>query len=124
MVPSSPPVGPFTNGSFESPALAPDESVDLPAGSTRLTGWVVGNTGLVSWRNGPAYGVAPVDGSQEIGFNGGDTPPGGSISQTFSTAIGQAYEVRFNVGRQAPGGGTMSLLAEVKSSTGALLGSL
>src|SRR5207302_5980617 len=49
VVASSPAV--LTNGSFESPALAPGASVDLPAGSTELTGWTVGNTGLISWRN-------------------------------------------------------------------------
>ncbi|HXT39234.1 MAG TPA: LamG-like jellyroll fold domain-containing protein, partial [Candidatus Angelobacter sp.] len=118
------PVGPFTNGSFETPALATGASVDLPAGSTTLTGWTVGNTGLVSWRNGPAFGVAPVDGSQEVGFNGANTPPGGSIFQTFSTTVGQTYTVSFNVGRQGTGGGTMSLQAQVTSSTGGALGSL
>src|SRR5205814_3199857 len=83
-----PPVTGFANGSFESPALAPGGSVILPAGSTTaLTGWTVGNTGVVSFANGPTLGVNPVDGSQHIGFNGGDTAPGGSISQTFSTAV-------------------------------------
>src|SRR2546425_9912450 len=85
-------VGPFTNGSFELPPLDTGASVELLAGSRFLTDWLVGDTGLVSWRNGPAYGVAPVDGAQEIGFNGGDTPVGGSISQTFITTFGQTYQ--------------------------------
>src|SRR5207244_5780146 len=117
-------VGAFFSCSFESPMLAAGTGQELSAGSTSLTGWTVGNTGLVSWRNGPAYGVAPVDGAQEIGFNGADTPVGASISQTFSTTVGQTYEVSFNVGRQGPGSGTMSLLAQVRSGTGAVLGSL
>src|SRR6266545_3162494 len=126
VVPLSPPpiVGPFTNGSFESPVLDAGASVNLLPGSTVLAGWTVGNTGLVSWRNGPAYDVAPIDGSQESGFNGADTPPGGSISQTFSTAVGQTYQVRFNVGRQGPDSGSMSLRARITASDGQLLGSL
>jgi len=122
---TSPPVSPFSNGSFESPALASGASVELPAGSTNaLTGWTVGTTGLVSFANGPALGVSPVDGVQQIGFNGGDTPPGGSIAQSFSTAVGQMYKVSFYVGRIGSGSGAMSLLAQVKSSTGELLGLL
>ena len=116
---------PFQNGSFESPALTPGASVNLPAGSTNaLTGWTVGTTGLVSFANGPALGISPVDGVQHIGFNGGDTPPGGSIAQSFSTLVGHSYRVGFYVGRIGSGSGTMSLHAEVKSSTGELLGSL
>src|SRR5437764_850885 len=85
---------PFQNGSFESPALAPGASVELPSGSTTaLTGWTVGTNGLVSFANGPALGVSPVDGVQHIGFNGGNTPPGGSITQSFITAVGQTYKV-------------------------------
>src|SRR5438034_3528060 len=119
------PAGPFTNGSFESPALTPGERVNLPAGSTTaMIGWTVGSTGLVSFANGPALGVNPVDGSQHIGFNGGDTITGGSISQTFGTTAGQVYTVSFYVGRNGPGSGTMSLLAEVASSSGAALASL
>src|SRR5213078_3002744 len=125
VVPVSSPAGPFTNGSFESPALTPGGSVNLPAGSTAaLTGWTVGSTGLVSFANGPALGVNPVDGSQYIGFNGGDTITGGSISQTFVTTVGQVYTVSFYLGRNGPGSGTMSLLAEVASSSGAALASL
>src|SRR5205807_9275049 len=43
---------------------------------------------------------------------------------TFSTTVGQTYEVQFNVGRHGPGSGTMSLHAEVTASGGAVLGSL
>src|SRR5437762_13862444 len=100
---------PFQNGSFESPALTPGASVNLPAGSTNaLTGWTVGTTGLVSFANGPALGISPVDGVQQIGYNGGDTPPGGSIAQSFSTLVGQSYRVGFYVGRIGSGSGTRS----------------
>ena len=84
----------------------------------------MGDTGRVSWANGPALGVNPVDGSQHIGFNGGDAPPGGSISQGFSTAIGQTFTVSFSIGRIGPGGGTMSLRAQATSAIGTVLGSL
>src|SRR5207249_10709360 len=114
---------PFQNGSFESPVLAPGASLELPAGSTSVIGWTVGSTGIVSWANGPALGVNPADGSQHIGFNGGNTPPGGSIFQSFDTSVGQAYTVTLNVGRVGTGSGTMSLAAEVTSATGAVLGS-
>src|SRR5438477_2287309 len=114
---------PFQHGSFESPVLAPGASVNFPAVSTSVIGWTVGSTGLVSWANGPALGVNPADGSQHIGFNGGNTPPGGSIFQSFDTTVGQAYTVSFNVGRVGTGSGTMSLAADVTSATGTLLGS-
>src|SRR6266536_2606609 len=108
----------FQNGSFESPVLAPGSSLVLAPGTNGLTGWTVGNTGAVSFVNGPAVygtagGVGPFDGAQQIGFNGGDTPPGGWISQTFSTLVGQSYSVSFNLGRVFPGSGTMSLRADV-----------
>ncbi len=121
-LPVSPPVvGPFTNGSFEIPSLA---NQNLPSGSTLLTGWTVGSSGIVALGHGPAFGVSPVDGVQQISFNGGNGPVGGAISQTFSTTVGQTYAVSFNVGRTGGGSGTMSLLAESRDSSGALLGSL
>src|SRR6266568_1074808 len=117
-------VGPFTNGSFESPALAPGFGQSLPSGSTAITGWRVEGLGI-GWQNGAAFGVSPVDGAQHIGFNGGDAPPGqGTIAQTFTTTVGQTYSVSFNVGRTGSGSGTMSLLAEVTSSSDFVLGSL
>jgi hypothetical protein len=122
--PPPPPVGQFVNGSFELPALAPGATPALPAGSTIMTGWTVGNDGVVSMVNGEFFGASPVDGSQQVAFNGGNGPVGGSILQTFSTTVGQTYTVSFFVGRAGSGGGTMSVYAEVTSSNGQVLGSL
>src|SRR2546430_4354621 len=113
---------PFTNGSFESPALAAGGTTALAAGSTALTGWTGGNGGIVSLVNGAFYGASPVDGVQQVTFNSGDGPTGGSIFQTFSTTVGQMYAVGFYIGRAAPGSGTMSLHAEVTASGGQVLG--
>ncbi|PYK02882.1 MAG: hypothetical protein DME23_00865, partial [Verrucomicrobia bacterium] len=120
-----PPVGPLVNGSFELPALAAGEGQVLSVGSTHMTGWTVGGTGgPVSFQNGTVGGVSPLDGHQHILFNAGDTSPGTTIFQTFSTAVGQVYTVSFTVGRVFPGSGTVSLHAEVAASGGAVLGSL
>src|SRR5439155_16637514 len=73
---------------------------------------------------GPAFGVDPADGLQQIAFNAGDTVTGASLSESFDTAAGQTYIVSFKVGRVGTGSGTISLLAEVISGTGAKLGSL
>ena len=87
-----------------------------------MTGWTVGGTGgAVGLQNGVVDGVSPVDGAQHIAFNGGDTSPGSTIFQTFTTVVGQEYLVSFNVGRKGSGGGALSLLAEVESSMGAVL---
>ena len=115
---------PFTNGSFESPALAAGGTTALAAGSTALTGWTVGNGGIVSLVNGAFYGASPVDGVQQVTFNSGDGPTGGSIFQTFSTTVGRTYSVSFNVGRLGTGDGTMSLVARVTSGESFLLGTL
>src|SRR2546421_68193 len=69
--------GAFQNGSFESPTLAPGSGSALAAGSTLVTGWTVGGTGVVSLVNGPFFGVSPAEGNQEVVFNGGDGPTGG-----------------------------------------------
>src|SRR6266536_771045 len=80
---SSPPVGSFVNGSFETPGLSAGFGEALPDGSTAITGWTISGTGI-GWQNGADFGVNPVDGSQHIGFNGGNANPGASISQSFA----------------------------------------
>src|SRR5438270_10849822 len=116
---------PFSNGGFESPALAAGGGQVLHGGSTGITGWTVGGTGgPVSFQNGTVGGVSPLDGHQHILFNAGDTSPGTTIFQTFSTVVGQIYTVSFTVGRVFPGTGTVSLHAEVAASGGAVLGSV
>jgi hypothetical protein len=125
-VPTVPPqpAGPFVNGGFESPVFSPGGH-SLPSGSISVIGWKTGLAGIVSIVNGAVTGgVNPADGVQQIVFNSGDTAPGANLSQTFDTLIGQTYTVRFYIGRGGSGPGTMSLLAEAKSGTEAVLGSL
>jgi hypothetical protein len=119
----SQPVGPFVNGSFESPAFSTGGHA-LSSGSTSVTGWITGGPGTVAIVNGPAAGVVTVDGAQQMEFGSGDTVAGATLSQTFVTTIGHIYAVSFYAGRVGPGSGTMSLQAQVTSSIGAVLTSL
>jgi hypothetical protein len=126
VVPAAAPDSPalILNGSFESPAFLPGSSQVLSPGSTALAGWTVSNNGTIAYANGSSSGVTPVDGSQQISFNGADQPVGGSIFQAFSTTIGLSYTVSFFIGRLGFAPGTMGLLAEVDSNSGQVLGSL
>jgi sugar lactone lactonase YvrE len=118
------PVPQFQNGSFELPALPSGATQNLSPGAASLTGWTVGSVGLVALANGPRDIVIPVAGSQYLSFNGSNTPVGGWISQTFGTTIGKSCRVSFSVGRLGAASGTMRILADVKSSGGASIGSL
>jgi hypothetical protein len=124
LLPTIHPLTAFTNGSFELPNLLAGVGQVLPPGSTAITGWTVGGASPVSWQVGSVDGVSPVDGMQHLAFNGGNAIPGGTISQTFLTAVGQAYLVHFSVGRKGTGAGTMKILAEVRSGQGEVLGTL
>jgi hypothetical protein len=115
---------PFQNGSFESPQLASGAGQVLLPGTNSLPGWNVGTNGRVELLNSVSTSISTVDGLQLLIFNSGNEAPGGTISQTFNTTAGQVYVVTFSVGRAGPGGGTMSLLAQVTSDTGASIGSL
>ncbi|MGH7488495.1 MAG: LamG-like jellyroll fold domain-containing protein, partial [bacterium] len=117
-------MGPFTNGSFESPVFSAGGHA-LASGSTDITGWTLGGPGTVSIVNGAAAGVVdPKDGAQQIDFNSGNTEAGATLTQTFATTAGQTYTVSFYVGRVGPGGGTVSLQGQVTSGAGGVLGSL
>ena len=113
----------FQNGSFETPTIPTGYQV-LPSGSTNIAGWITGGPGTISFVRGTTFGVDPPDGLQQIAFNAGDTVTGASLAQSFDTAAGQAYTVSFKIGRVGTGSGTLSLLAEVISGTGAKLSSL
>jgi hypothetical protein len=39
--------------------------------------------------------LSPVNGQQFINFNGANSQPGGFISQTFGTTVGDLYQVSF-----------------------------
>jgi hypothetical protein len=72
------PIGPFSNGSFESD----------------LTAWTAtGNVRVVSG----SFWVA-TDGVKAVAFNAGQSTPNGVLSQTFATTAGQSYTLAFDVG--------------------------
>ncbi|MEO8614262.1 MAG: DUF642 domain-containing protein, partial [Luteolibacter sp.] len=67
-----------TNGSFESD----------------FSGWTtVGNMEI---KTSPSY--LPTDGAKLVAFNTGQSPPNGILSQTFSTTVGQTYQLTFDAG--------------------------
>lgn len=73
--------GAVTNGSFEN-----DDD-----------GWTV--TGNLEIQSGSPY--TATDGSKIVAFNTGDSPPGGTLSQTFATTVGQTYQLTFDYGLYA-----------------------
>ncbi len=116
----------FTNGSFEIINHAPipaGTGVILHPGDTWLTGWTLGGAGSdqIAVANGTCGGIAPYDGQQDIWWNGNNTPSGGSLSQTFTTTVGQSYTVAFALNQD--GSGNMSLTATALASNGTLLAS-
>jgi hypothetical protein len=124
--PPPPPVGPFVNGSFElltnHAAIPAGGWAELAVGDTWLVGWTVGGPGDdLGVVNGTVNGIPPYDGEQWICFNGGNTPPGGSLSQTFLTVPGTNYDVSFYVYKT--GTGNVSITATAPAAGGPLLAS-
>lgn len=82
-----------------------------------LSGWSAsGNVNAATGVGGNTYfGAGPFDGGAlgfwAAAFNAGDTTPNGVISQTFTTVIGQLYELSFDYG--VTQGGNQSLTASV-----------
>jgi hypothetical protein len=118
--------GPFINGGFEiiKHAPIPDRgSVFINPGDTWLTGWTVGGPGgdCIAVGHGLINGLLPHEGQLWIGFNGADKQPGGTLSQTFSTAIGNFYTVIFAVGQV--GFGNVSLTASALAPDKSVLAS-
>lgn len=87
----------FQNGSFESPDSLPDSgALVLPAGETRISGWVVGGTNQsLTWIKNADPSIT-YDGKYMIGFEK-NSPPGGWIEQTFDTVSGKSYRARVAV---------------------------
>ena len=117
--------GTFTNGSFEiinHAAIPSGTSVPLYPGDTWLTGWTAGGPGNgdVAVQNGVGDSgtLNPYDGQQWIIFNTGDTAPGGILSQTITTTVGQSYTVSFAVGRAGSGAISLTATALAADSTG------
>lgn len=87
----------FTNGSFELGVDPGGSFVELGAGSTGITGWVVGGDS-VDYIGG--YWQAE-DGSRSVDLSGAAN---GSVSQTFDTLAGQSYVVNFFLAGNPDGG--------------------
>ena len=98
---------PFQNGSFELPGLTVADSQMFVEGN-EMAGWVKTGPGTVILVNGRVGGQQfdPIDGNQHLNFDGGDTPTGAILSQTFASTVGQTYEVSFYVGRVFGSGGS------------------
>jgi choice-of-anchor C domain-containing protein len=100
----------LSNGSFESGSLPTATGTTLTAGSTAITGWVVGGRGIdyigTYWQAS--------DGSRSIDLDSGTIlgpgPYDGSISQTFPTTPGQAYLVTFDMAGNPDGGPALKSL--------------
>jgi len=89
----------FTNGSFElgiNPPTGSPGFTTLNSGNTDITGWVVGGISI-DWIG--TYWTA-ANGTKSIDLNG--LGPG-TISQTFDTVAGQAYDVKFMLAGNSDG---------------------
>ena len=111
----------LTNGSFEIPAMAGQET-SMRSTNNTLVGWTIGPTGSIYLVRPPATArLAAVDGNQYVDLNGA----GVTLAQSFETITGQVYEVSFVVGYyQATNVLSMQLTARVTSGTGELLANL
>jgi choice-of-anchor C domain-containing protein len=88
------------NGSFEvGPPPFGNQDIDIPAGSTAITGWVVTGGGIDL--NEDPWDVA--DGVRAVDLDGRNALAGG-IQQTFATMAGRLYVVSFGLSGN-PGGG-------------------
>lgn len=99
----------FTNGSFETASVNPGGGfLSLGAGNTNIAGWTVGSGGVdyigSYWQ--PAQGARSIDLS---------LVSNGSISQTFDTLSGVAYNVRFFLSGN-PDGPPVIKLADVQAT--------
>jgi choice-of-anchor C domain-containing protein len=95
--PASAGVNILTNGSFELGTYPGGVFAELGAGATNITGWSIGGGG-VDWIG--SY-WQPADGARSLDLN---RLSAGSVSQTFSTVVGQQYEVSFYLSGNPDGG--------------------
>ncbi len=111
----------FVNGGFETPQLSGGTTTEsLTQGSTILPGWTIGgNGGPVLLADSWPGAFTSYEGRQWIAFNSGNSAPGTSVSQTFSTIVGQSYTATFAVG--SDGFGPVGLTASALASGGATL---
>ena len=117
---------PFVNGSFEintnGAVFAAGSTTLINVGATWMEGWTVGGPGNdVYVLDGLVDGLSPYQGQQYMNFHAYNNPAGGNLAQTFTTTVGQTYEITFQVGEL--GTGIQSITAKAFASGGALLAS-
>ncbi|MEO7300608.1 MAG: DUF642 domain-containing protein [Verrucomicrobiota bacterium] len=106
------------NGSFETPSHSANSIISFQVGSTNVPGWNIEGTGSVYIVTTPLSGwsFAALDGQQFLDFNQA------TVSQTFSTMVGESYEVEFTAGH-FQGRTNQQIFGEIVSSN-IVLGSL
>ena len=89
---------PFTNGGFETATGGYNPSsgayTTLGSGNTDLSGWSVSGTVDLVNTNYLAPDFIASNGNNSVDLNGSST---GGVSQTFDTAAGQKYTVKFDL---------------------------
>ena len=99
----------LVKGSFEpGPEPFPIHDIDIPSGSTAITGWLVTGGGIDL--NEDPWDVS--DGLRAIDLDGRNALAGG-IQQTLATTIGQTYWVMFDLSGN-PGDSPFNGLSVVK----------
>ena len=104
---------------------------DFNTGMPNAPGWtVIGNVSHVG-AGGPPFwfgaGTAAENGPGVIAFNAGNTPPNGSIAQSFGTVAGSNYTVEFDFGVTENGTSAtvmQGLIATVLGTGNIVLGTL
>ncbi len=99
------------NGSFEA-GTSPGLFIDLPGGSTAITGWTVGDFHIdyvssATWNASDGVRSVDLDGSVNV------QPRNGSIAQSFATTAGKQYVVTFDMSANPNG---LPLVKEVEVS--------
>ena len=107
------------NGGFEDPQVT--AGFIIQPGDNTLPSWTIGGGQVVELANGPLFGSSPIEGLQDIILNPGNTPPGVTLSQSFSTTVGVTYSVSFAVGLEGGGGG-FAVEGQALSATQSVLG--
>jgi len=101
----------LVNGSFEQPGGPAGSFLNLPTGSTHITGWQV-SFGDIDYI-GSGYWAAS-DGGSSLDL-GGFTP--GAIAQTFNTQVGTTYTVTFDMAGNTTGIAQKTLQVTVAGQT-------
>ena len=116
---------PFQNGSFENRPVGASSDAEGDPSNQFLTGWDFGGVvNEIFVFNGGFQGLNPEDGNQWVLFDSQNSPPGGIVSQTFSTTIGDTYRVTFWTAEIYDGGNpAKSLRAAALASDGSVLAS-